>query len=182
MLNSPAERELAGMKSEDQQTMKLQSQLRTLVGFTTIVLAVAIPPSVAEDSLSRVTAPRSSQVEAVGVVLKEWRIDLDKQAVKTCPVTFRVNNFGDEDHELVIVKTDRHHKALPVSHGKVIETEAGELIGEIEEFPMGEAREATFMLSPGNYALFCNLVEQEEDGGLESHYQEGMHVPFTVLR
>lgn len=162
--------------------MKLQFQLQTLVGFTTIVMAVAIPPSVAKDSLSRVTELRSSQVEVVGVVLKEWRIDLEKQEVKTGPVTFRVNNLGGEDHELVVIKTDRHHKALPVSHGKVVETEAGELIGEIDEFPWGEAREATFMLSPGNYALICNMVEQEEDGGLESHYREGMHVPFTVLR
>lgn len=162
--------------------MKLQCQRQTLLWFTTIVTAVATPPSVAEDSLSRLAALQPSQGEAVKVVLKEWRIDLGKQGAKAGPVTFRVNNLGDEDHELVIIKTDLHHKALPVSHGKVIETEAGELIGEIEEFPSSEVREATFMLSPGNYALFCNMVEKEEDGRLESHYQEGMRVPFTVLR
>jgi hypothetical protein len=37
----------------------------------------------------------------------------------------------------------------------------------------------TFDLAPGNYVFICNLVE-EEDGVLESHYQLGMSVAFTV--
>ena len=160
------------------QKIRLQALARLM---TCVMLAIALP-SFAEDSPSDNTAQQSGQIETVNVVLKEWRINMDKQEVRAGPVTFQVNNRGDEKHELVIVKTKLHHKALPVNHGKVTEAAAGELIGEIEEFPSSEARQATFTLTSGSYVLLCNMVEKEKDGVLESHYQEGMHVPFTVLR
>jgi hypothetical protein len=28
--------------------------------------------------------------------------------------------------------------------------------------------------------LLCNIVEEEEDGEVESHFAEGMHTTFTV--
>lgn len=116
----------------------------------------------------------------VNVVLGEWYIYLDRQEVDAGPVTFHIINNGKEPHEMVIVRTDLSHDALPTRHGMVSETEAGDLIGEVEEFPPEKIRTAIFTLEPGRYVLFCNITEEEENGEIESHYREGMHVSFTV--
>lgn len=118
--------------------------------------------------------------EIVNATLDEWSIQLDKTEVKAGEVTFRATNVGKENHELVILRTSRSHDQLPVDTGLVREESAGKLIGEIEEFPPGESHEASFTLEPGEYVLFCNIVEEEDNGELESHYGEGMHVAFTV--
>ncbi len=55
-----------------------------------------------------------------------------------------------------------------------------DLIGEIEEFPSGEQRTATFELDAGTYVLFCNITETEADGTIESHFAKGMATTFTV--
>ena len=38
----------------------------------------------------------------------------------------------------------------------------------------------TLDLEAGDYVLLCNIVEEEEDGEVESHFAEGMHTTFTV--
>lgn len=119
--------------------------------------------------------------ETVRVLLDEWHVQPEKTVVKAGPVEFRAANRGKEDHELVIVKTNLAEGDLPTDDGKVREDDAGELIGEIEEFPPGETRRATFRLAPGDYVLFCNIVEQEEDGETESHYREGMRTTIRVV-
>jgi hypothetical protein len=52
-----------------------------------------------------------------------------------------------------------------------------EVIGEIEDIPVGETQELTETLSTGAYVLLCNIYEETEQ---ESHYQEGMRIPFAV--
>jgi hypothetical protein len=52
------------------------------------------------------------------------------------------------------------------------------VIGEIEEFPPGETRSATFVLEAGAYVFICNVFEEEEEG--EAHYELGMRTAFTV--
>lgn len=118
--------------------------------------------------------------EIVQVKLDEWSVQIDRTEVPAGEVTFRATNVGREKHELVILRSSRSHDQLPVEHGLVSEESAGKLIGEIEEFAPGETHEATFTLEPGEYVLFCNIVEEEEDGELESHYGEGMHIAFRV--
>jgi hypothetical protein len=80
-----------------------------------------------------------------------------------------------------VIKTDLDYGALPTTpNGKVNEQGGGiEVIGEIEEFPVGETRSATFDLKAGDYALICNIVEEEE-GKTEAHYGQGMRAAFTV--
>ena len=118
----------------------------------------------------------------VDVILSEWVVDPDVTSVPAGEVTFAANNEGVDDHELVVVKTDLSADALPTDDtGKVDEEGEGiEVIGEIEEFAAGGSEEATFNLAAGSYVLFCNIVEEEESGETESHYQEGMHTAFTV--
>ncbi|HSE45597.1 MAG TPA: plastocyanin/azurin family copper-binding protein, partial [Gemmatimonadales bacterium] len=52
-----------------------------------------------------------------------------------------------------------------------IETQGGEIVGEIEEFPAGETETATFGLTAGEYVLFCNVP---------GHYGLGIHTKLTV--
>lgn len=119
---------------------------------------------------------------SVDVTLQEFAVIPAQNDVAAGSVEFTVTNEGPEDpHELVIFRTDLAPDALPTADDGSVEEEGEgvELIGEIEEFPVGETETATFDLEAGNYVFICNLVEEEE-GELESHYQEGMRVAFTV--
>ena len=137
----------------------------------------------------------------VNVTLQEWAVIPAQDSVQAGSVTFDVTNEGpDHPHELVVVGTDLDPGALPTTHdGAVDEDGEGiEVIGEIEEFPPGESREATFDLEPGSYVLVCNVVamagehgggheeeeEMEGEGGMEEmeiHYLLGMRASFTVV-
>ena len=116
----------------------------------------------------------------VEVLLDEWSVVANPSEVPAGPVTFTAVNAGDEDHELVVLKTDLAADALPVVDSKVDEVAAGEEIGEIEDVLTASEKQATFDLEPGAYVLFCNITEEEPTGELESHYEEGMHTAFVV--
>jgi hypothetical protein len=97
-------------------------------------------------------------------------------------INFHIENAGKEPHEFVVVKGS-DPAALPTdADGKVLEDKlpADAFIGEVEPFGGGTSCDGTFDLAAGNYVLFCNIVEKEEDGTMESHYKEGMHTAFTV--
>jgi uncharacterized cupredoxin-like copper-binding protein len=55
-----------------------------------------------------------------------------------------------------------------------------EPVDEVEDIPSGGSGELTVDLEEGSYVLFCNIVQEEEDGEVESHYQNGMRTAFTV--
>lgn len=118
----------------------------------------------------------------VGVTLSEFAVVPAETTASAGEVTFEATNDGPNDpHELVVVRTDLDINSLPTrDDGGVDEDGEGiEIIGEIEEFEVGATQSASFDLEAGSYALICNLVEEEE-GGLEAHYKEGMRAAFTV--
>ena len=118
----------------------------------------------------------------VDVTLEEFAVAAATSSVAAGEVTFNATNEGPNDpHELVVIKTDLGITELPTGDdGAVLEDGEGiELIGEIEEFDVGTTESATYDLDAGAYVLICNIVE-DEDGELESHYQEGMRTAFTV--
>lgn len=119
---------------------------------------------------------------SVSVVLSEWIVEPDPTSTAAGSVEFVASNEGGETHELVIVKGD-DADALPIDDtGKILEDdlEEGTFIGEIEEFEAGTEASATFDLEAGNYLLFCNIVEEEDDGSFESHFLEGMVNTLSV--
>lgn len=118
----------------------------------------------------------------VGVTLQEFAVVPAETTASAGEVTFEATNDGPNDpHELVVIRTDLDINSLPTKDdGSVDENGEGvEIVGEIEGFEVGGTESAAFDLEAGSYALICNLVEEEE-GGLESHYQEGMRAAFTV--
>ena len=119
---------------------------------------------------------------SIAVTLQEFNVIPDASSADAGEVTFEVENVGPDDpHELVVMKTDLAADALPTGEdGAVLEDGEGvELIDEVEELEVGDTGTLTVNLEAGSYVLLCNLVE-EEDGELESHYQEGMRTAFTV--
>jgi hypothetical protein len=115
------------------------------------------------------------------VTLSEWTVDPSPSSVTAGKTDFRAVNRGTEVHELVIVKGDQP-AALPVKDGAVDEDALpkGAFIGEIEDVPAGDVCVGTFELAAGPYVLFCNIVEKEPNGELESHYQNGMRTALAV--
>lgn len=117
----------------------------------------------------------------VDVTLAEWYILPSVSQVQAGKVYFLADNIGPEDpHELVVIKTDRAPHDLPVVAGRVVEDNL-QMIGEIRAFAPGTRASGIFQLEPGKYALICNIAEVE-NGVLESHYELGMRIPFTVTR
>lgn len=118
--------------------------------------------------------------ETVEVTLQEFAVIPAQDSVGAGEVTFEATNEGPEDvHELVVIRTDLAPDALPTDDNGAVD-EAGEgieVIGEIEEFPVGETESATFDLDAGAYVLICNIYDEDED---EAHYAVGMRTAFTV--
>jgi hypothetical protein len=118
----------------------------------------------------------------VGADLTEYSITLDAESAPAGYVAFEADNVGAEPHELVVARFDGDPADLPTDDDGAVDESAladAAVIGEIEPFPAGEVCSGAFELEAGSYALFCNIVE-EEDGEVESHYAEGMHTGFTV--
>jgi uncharacterized cupredoxin-like copper-binding protein len=116
----------------------------------------------------------------VEIALQEWAVGAVPASVDAGSVAFGATNEGPDDvHEFVVIATDLAITELPtVEDGSVEETGEGlEVIGEIEDIPVGETQSVTLDLEAGNYALICNIYDAEED---EAHYQEGMRTSFTV--
>ena len=112
---------------------------------------------------------------AVDVVLDEWSIASEGgQPIPTLAagdVVLEVHNEGVAPHYLSIIRTDLAADALPMADGQVDEEATGEMIGEIQEFPGGQIRVASFHLEPGRYVFVCNIP---------GHYQQGMVAEMTV--
>jgi uncharacterized cupredoxin-like copper-binding protein len=118
--------------------------------------------------------------ETVAVTLQEFSVIPDQESVSAGEVTFEVENTGPEDiHEFVVIKTDLAPDALPTDENGAVEEEGEgmEVIDEIEDIPVGETQSLTVDLEAGNYALICNIWDEEEQ---EAHYAVGMRTAFAV--
>ena len=117
---------------------------------------------------------------SVEVALQEWAVLPARASAPAGAVSFRVTNNGpDDEHELVVIKTELDAGALPTdANGAVDEAGGGmEVIGEIEDIAVGQTEELITQLVPGKYVLICNIYDESEK---EAHYRLGMRVAFTV--
>ncbi|MCP9470446.1 MAG: cupredoxin domain-containing protein [Nitrospira sp.] len=140
------------------------------------------PPALAQQAPAGMT---------VNVTLREWAVMADKTTVASGPVVFRVTNTGTLPHELVILKLHpgMTPDTMPVKDGGVDESASGTVIDEIEEtdLPPTVTQSKTVTLTPGEYALFCAVVENNDvapgtatNQTKMSHYQLGMFAKLTV--
>lgn len=115
----------------------------------------------------------------INATLSNFKIVLGSSSAKTGEVTFKIKNEGPSTHEFVVFKTDLAPDALPTKdeNGVTIVDEEGagvEAIDEKEDIPSGSSTSLKVNLAAGKYVLICNIPD---DGG---HYENGMHVGFTV--
>ena len=127
------------------------------------------------------TAEQLDAETVVGVDLGEWFVGPEAAGAAAGSVGFVADNVGEEPHELVVVRAETPDD-LPVEDGMVQEDQLpeGDFQGEIDAFPAGDTCAGQFELEAGEYVLFCNIVEVEEDGTLESHFELGMRATFEV--
>ncbi|MFN2557581.1 MAG: hypothetical protein ABR592_12090 [Nitriliruptorales bacterium] len=124
----------------------------------------------------------ASATSAMAVTLDEWSVRTAQPQVAAGRITFNVENIGAEPHELVIVRATGDPGALPVDQEGAVDEQQlppDALIGEIEAFPARTNCQGTFELSPGEYVLFCNVVDRH-GGEQHVHYRLGMHTKLTV--
>jgi uncharacterized cupredoxin-like copper-binding protein len=84
---------------------------------------------------------------------------LDVASVPAGLVTFTVENEGVKVHELIVLDTDIAAADLPVNAAKdrVLDEKAYNPLGEAEDIEPGASGTLTVALSPGHYALICNI-------------------------
>ena len=145
-----------------------------LIGLSALLFACSSDDSGSEEpaatAAATATGGAATGETTVEVKLSDFAIAVSTDTVPAGEARFEAENVGSTPHELVLIKTDLAHDALPIADSKVDESQVNG-IGEIEEFPAGESQTGSFELEAGAYVLICNVV---------GHYQLGMHIPFTV--
>jgi uncharacterized cupredoxin-like copper-binding protein len=102
------------------------------------------------------------------VTLNEFSTKASPKSASAGKVTFSVKNAGDDEHELVVIKTSTSASKLKVSGGRA--TTKG-TVGKVGDIAGGKTKKLTLNLKKGHYVLLCNLP---------GHYQQGMRTDFTV--
>ena len=136
----------------------------------------------ADEEAATHDAMADSTAYELAVTLQEWAVLPESLSIPAGSVTINATNIGPMDpHELVVVRTDIPAAELPTREDGSFDEDAEgvEVIGEIEEFEVGATQSMTLDLEPGSYVFLCNLVEDEDDG-LEAHYQLGMWIGVEV--
>ncbi len=110
--------------------------------------------------------------KVVGQV-SEWAIEVSASKAKAGEVIFAIANFGTIQHEFLVTKTSFEPGKIPLGENNRFdeELEGIEVIDEIPEWPVNEAKVLKIDLEPGTYELLCNI---------EGHYVNGMHHTFIV--
>jgi len=110
----------------------------------------------------------------INVNLMNWAVKPSRTSAKAGPVTFHVMydmaNMGSmadggNVHDMQVARKN--------ADGTF------EVVGEVKGLGMGASKTLTLNLAAGDYELQCNHTEQVS-GQQISHYQKGMHTPFTV--
>jgi uncharacterized cupredoxin-like copper-binding protein len=126
--------------------------------------------AVSDSSAPAAPAPAAPAAAAgtVNATLQEFSVTPSSTSAKAGPITFAVRNSGHVPHELVVIKTSKPAGSLLGSGGRA--DEAGN-VGETGDLAPGATKSVRLKLTPGHYALICNLP---------GHYVAGQHVDFTV--
>ncbi len=121
---------------------------------------------------------------SLDVLVSEWLVDPAESSVASGETTIVVDNQGGEEHELLVIRGTTADLPIDEETGGVDEEAleaSGNLLGEVEGVASRTTEEGVFDLdAAGTYVLICNIVDEEEDGSIESHYAEGMVAEITV--
>ncbi len=106
------------------------------------------------------------------ISMTTYSITMDKDSLPAGQAIFHVTNDAtDQKHSMHIVKTDLAEDKLPLDANNNVDLSKLTVISEVQAIQPGESQDINLNLTPGNYVLICNLP---------GHYNQGMHVAFTV--
>lgn len=117
----------------------------------------------------------------VNVTLNEYSVTLDVDTLEEGPITFDIKNDGEEEHEILIVRTSIPANDLPTKDdGSFDEDGAGvDVQRKIENIDAGDDTSRSYTLGPGSYVLLDNIVT-DIDGTETSFFAEGMWAELTI--
>jgi uncharacterized cupredoxin-like copper-binding protein len=104
----------------------------------------------------------------------DFSLTTDVMSVRAGLVTFRVENRGPSTHEFIVARTNVSDDALPLQKDDLTVDEDSPKLREVDSLDavrLGQTRELTVKLAPGQYVLFCNL---------SGHYRGGMYATVEV--
>jgi uncharacterized cupredoxin-like copper-binding protein len=114
-----------------------------------------------------------SSSDGAPVRLEEYTISVADSEVPSGPVSFRAENLGAIEHELVVLRTNLDPDDLPVKDSEARTNARGiREVGATKRIHAGEEEILALRLRPGRYALICNVP---------GHYQSGMRTGLRVL-
>lgn len=111
---------------------------------------------------------------SIKVALVNWAVQPATATAAAGSVTFHVvhdmahthtTNDGGNIHDLQVARKN--------AEGTF------EIVGQVQGLKMGDEKDLTLNLPPGDYELQCNVTE-ELNGQVIPHYVKGMHTPFRV--
>ena len=111
----------------------------------------------------------------LAVTLDEWEV-VAEQEIQAGPLRFAVENRGQQEHELVIVKTDLPPSLLPIGSDGAAVTERMNVVQELGRLAPDSSGELRLDITPGKYLLFCNLVNPPGSG----HYANCMVTSLLI--
>jgi uncharacterized cupredoxin-like copper-binding protein len=116
------------------------------------------------------TASPTPSGTVITATLTEYKIALSATTAPAGEVTFKVTNGGTMIHEFVVLKTDTLAADLPLTDDAVNEADF-DAQGEVPESNPGVSGHVTLTLTPGHYAIICNIA---------GHTRQQMVADFTV--
>lgn len=135
---------------------------------TTVTVARSAPVAAVAATPAAAKAPVAAALpRSVDVSMTEFAFKLSASTAGSGLVTFKLKNDGKAPHEFVVLQTAKGAGDL-MKGSRADET--GNL-GESGDMAAGASKTIRVKLTPGHYALICNLP---------GHYKAGMWKDFTV--
>ncbi|MEP7327455.1 MAG: hypothetical protein ABI836_16005 [Gemmatimonadota bacterium] len=125
------------------------------------------------------TGPVAAEPEAdVVATLKEYSFEF-APAITSGRHTIRINNAGNQDHEMILVRLQPGKKIQDfVNWTNTMQGPSpGQVINGMSGLGSGQHAFVTDNFTPGDYGLVC-FVPDNKDG--KSHFMHGMMQDFTV--
>ena len=111
---------------------------------------------------------------SITVQLRDWSVNPSQSSVRAGTITFHaVHPMMD------MMSTSQGGKTHALTVARKNDDGTYEVLGSVWDIGVGQSKDLTLDLSPGNYELQCNVVE-ELGTKTVSHYKQGMHTAFTV--
>lgn len=143
---------------------------RTLLLIIPIMLLLTVACAPANTGVET-TGESAGAAGRIAVTLQEWSVVAVPSSAPAGDVAFEVSNQGALLHNFVVFATALAPDALPVKNGQVVGSDGVKEVGRIDELSPGSTKRLSLVLEAGSYVLICN-----EPG----HYQQGMHLAFSV--